>query len=89
MHIKRGLIVKEMDNEFILIDAGIEPPFFNGIIIINETGKRIIELLSKQDYSYEDLCVFLLDEYEVKLDELKKVIDPFLEELKRVKLLYE
>ena len=89
MKIKEGLIIKSIDNEYVLIDSGIVPPIFNGLIKVNKTGKVIIELLTSKEYSYNELVEALLDKYDVSKDELEEAINPFLEELRRAKLLYE
>ena len=89
MHIKKGLIIKEIDNEYVLIDSGIEPPLFNGLIKVNKVGKVIIELLMNNDYSYDELIKELLDRYDTDEDTLKASINPFLDELRNAKLLYE
>ena len=89
MHIKKGLIIKSIDNEYVLIDAGIEPPIFNGIIKLNKTGKRIIELLETKDMDIDELYLAINKEYEVDKDTFISSIRPFLDELKIVKLLDE
>lgn len=87
MKIKKGLVIREIDNEFILIDTGVVPPIFNGIIKLNSTGKSIIDLLSNKECSYNELISKLLDIYDVDKEVLTKSVNPFLDELRRVKLL--
>ena len=87
MHIKEGLIIKEIDNEYVLIDSGIVPPIFNGIIKLNGTGRYIISLLQDKDLSLEELYETLLDKYDIDKKSLQESIKPFLEELRRVKLI--
>ena len=87
MKIKEGLIIKDIDNEYVLIDSGIVPPIFNGIVKINETGKTIIELLKEKEYTYDELISHLLERYDVDKKTLEESINPFLIELRRIKLL--
>ena len=87
MKIKEGLIIKEIDNEYVLIDSGVVPPVFNGIVKLNKTSKTIIDLLSKQEYTYDELITKLLDIYDTDRGTLEVSIKPFLDELRRIKLL--
>ena len=89
MKIKNGLIIKEINNEFILVDSGIVPPMFNGMIKLNNTSKYIVELLEQRELGIEELYQSLIEKYDVDKKTLENVVPPFLDELKRIKLLNE
>lgn len=87
MHLKNGLIVKEVEGEYLLLDSGIEPPIFNGLIKLNETGRYIIDLLKEKDMSKEELFLALKDKYELSGEDFNKGVVPFLEKLKATNIL--
>ena len=89
MKVKDGLIIKEIDNEYVLIDSGIVPPIFNGIVKLNKTSKDIIDILLEKECSFDELIENLLEKYDASKEELVSSITPFLDELRRIKLLYE
>ena len=72
MLLKGGLIIKEIENEYILIDSGKESPRFNGIIKLNETSKTIINILQKGEITLESLIDELLKIYNTDQKTLEK-----------------
>ena len=87
MHLKSGLIIKEVEGEYLLLDSGIEPPIFNGLIKLNETGKCIIELLQAKDMNEEELFISITNKYELDEVDYQKGVVPFLERLKATNIL--
>lgn len=87
MHLKDGLIIKEVEGEYLLLDSGIEPPIFNGLIKLNETGKWIIELLQAKDMNEEELFISINNKYELNKEDYQKGVVPFLERLKATNIL--
>lgn len=86
MKAKQGLIIKELDNEYILIDSGIESPRFNGMIKLNETSKNIVSLLMNKDMSIEEIYEDMLKTYDTDIDTLKKSVPHILDELKKANI---
>jgi len=89
MRIKQGLIIEKLDEEFVLVDSGIESPKFNGMIKLNQTSKAIVDLLIKEELSFDELISKLLDIYNVDEETLTKSVKPVLEQLKKVNILRE
>ena len=87
MHLKDGIIIKHIEDEYLLLDSGIEPPIFNGLIKLNETGKCIIELLQTKDMNEEELYLALKAQYELNKEDYQKGVVPFLERLKATNIL--
>lgn len=87
MHLKSGLIIKEVEGEYLLLDSGIEPPIFNGLIKLNETGKYIISLLQNKDMNEEELFISINNKYELNKEDYQKGVVPFLERLKATNIL--
>lgn len=87
MKAKQGLIIKELDNEYILIDSGIESPRFNGMIKLNETSKYIVSLLMNKDMSIEEIYEDMLNTYDTDIETLKKSVPHILDELKKANII--
>ena len=87
MRLKEGIIIKHIEDEYLLLDSGKEPPIFNGLIKLNETGRYIIELLSSKDMGEEELFNSLKEKYELNEDDFSKAVIPFLDKLKATKII--
>lgn len=87
MKAKNGLIIKQLEDEYILIDSKIEEPIFNGMIKLNETSKFIMDQLINKDMTMDELMDAMMDEYEVSKDELKKSVPSIINDLKKVHII--
>lgn len=89
MKIKKGIIIQQMQNDYILIDSGIVQPAFNGMIRLNKTSKTIIELLQNDELSKEELVDKLLEKYDAPKETITKSVDMFIEELSKTVILID
>ena len=87
MHLKDGIIIKHIEDEYLLLDSGKEPPIFNGLIKLNETGREIVDLLSKKDMDINELFDALNNKYEMDKNDFDKAVIPFLDKLKATNIL--
>lgn len=87
MKAKEGLIIKQIDDEYILIDSGIEEPKFNGMIKLNETSRFIVDALMNEDLTSDELIDKMFDHYETTKEELQKSVPPIIDQLKKVKII--
>jgi len=87
MRIKQGIIVQKIEDEYVLIDSGVVQPAFHGMIKLNAMGKEIVDLLSKQDMSLDDLVKALLEKYEASPDEVYSSVESFIKELSKTPVL--
>lgn len=87
MKAKAGLIIKEIEDEYILVDSGIETPKFNGMIKLNDSSKFIIEALMKEDLTIDELVDKMFEHYDATKEELKEGILPVIEQLKKIKII--
>jgi len=87
MKIKDGIVVSKIQDEYVLIDSGVVKPAFHGMIKLNAMGKEIVDLLSKQDMSLDDLVKALLEKYEASYDEVYASVEAFIKELSKTSVL--
>ena len=62
---KKGFKLRSICGEHVIVAEGIENIVFSKIISMNESSAYLWEKVTGRDFTAEDLCQFLLDEYEV------------------------
>lgn len=87
MKIKDGVIIQQMQNDFILIDSGIVKPAFSGMIRLNKISKDIVEMLQKEDLSEEEIVDKLLTKYAATREVVKEGVSHFIKELSKTVIL--
>jgi len=87
MKIKEGIIIKQLDNEYILIDSGIILPRFNGMIKLNETSNFIVSSLLEKDLTFSELVLVMLNKYDASKEEIESSIKPILSSLSKANIL--
>jgi hypothetical protein len=88
MKIKKGYLVRDIADTYIVVPVGERVIDFKGIMTLNETGYFLWNRLVN-DISYDDLLKALLDEYEVDEVTAKNDLDEFLEVARENDLLDE
>lgn len=86
MNIKRDFILREIAGEFILVPVADSALELNGLIMLNEVGRRIWELLPVSE-NVEALISTLLDEYEVDGETLRADVDEFMKKLQKLDII--
>lgn len=89
MKAKKGLSIKQIEDEYILMDLGEVEPKFNGMIKLNETSKTIVSLLMEKDYTFDDLIANLHTIYKVDDNVLRESVTELINQLKSIKLINE
>ena len=70
MVVKKGLKLRKLGNEYILIGEGLEAIDFNKMITMNETAAYLWEKVSDgSDISAQKMAVLLMEEYEVEQEQ--------------------
>lgn len=87
MKIKDGVIIQQMQSDYILIDSGIVQPAFSGMIRLNKVSKDIVELLQKEDLSEEEIVNKLLEKYDGSKEEISNGVSYFIKELSKTVIL--
>ena len=80
MRIREGFVVKEIAGQYVVVALGAASKIFNGIIMLNETGKFIWELMA-EGIEKEDLLAKFMAEYNVSEAEAKEDIRVFIQTL--------
>lgn len=65
MRQKKGFKLRKICGENIIVAEGIENVDFSKIISMNESSAYLWEHTQNSDFTVDDLCHLLLDEYEV------------------------
>lgn len=86
MKVKSEYILRELAGQNIVVPVGSEAVNFNGIITLNNSGKRLFKKL-QEDTSKEDLIALLLEHYEVTEEQAISDVAVFLEKLERNNIL--
>lgn len=83
MKLNYNFVTNEVADKIVAVAVGDDMGKFNGFIKMNKTGAEIFALL-KEEISMEDLVAEMAKLYpEETLDEVKEVVEGFVNELKR------
>jgi sensor domain CHASE-containing protein len=77
LKIKSDYILRELAGQNIVVPVGSEAVNFNGIITLNNSGKRLFKKLQEES-SKEELITLLLEHYEVRQEQAKSDVEAFL-----------
>ena len=88
MKIKPGFILRDIDNQTIVIPVGTTAAKFNGMITLRGTGKFLWELLNEEQ-TEESLLQAVLANYDVAEAIAASDIKSFLGSLREAELLSE
>ena len=86
MKIKKDFIMREIDEEYLLIPANATALEFNGIITLNEVGAFIWKHLDECETEAE-LVQVILKEYDVEEETARKDLEEFLSVFQKAKLI--
>ena len=86
MKVKKGFMLREVANNFVVVPVGKAAIDFNGIITLNETGAYLWEQLL-EDIAFDDLVLALTNKYEVSGDVATFDVQAFVFELNKANLL--
>ena len=86
MKLKENTILKEINNEFIIIPLSDDNMDYDVILKTNKVGATIYKML-ENEIEYENLISALYEKFDVDLEELKKDVNEFIESLREKGLL--
>lgn len=86
MHIIPGFIVRQIAGETVAVPTGEAAHNLSGLIILNETGQRIFELLQTEQ-TEEALVKSLLDEFDIDESTARSDVSEFLQILRNADVL--
>ena len=86
MKIKEGFVLKEIDNNFIVVAIGEAVKTFNGMIQLNETSAFLWKLLESGKEERE-MAEEFAKEYGVSLEIATNDVNEFIQNLKEANLL--
>lgn len=80
MKVSKDYILREVEDDFVIMPTGRATQKFKGLITVNEVGASVWKML-QHDVSMENLVQGILDEYEVEAEIAREDIAEFLKEL--------
>lgn len=86
MKINNNYVLREIAGDYIIVPIGENVKNFNGLIVVNETGKFIWENLNKE-VEEDRLISLILEEYEVDEETATKDVREFISILKNNNIL--
>lgn len=84
---KKGFILKNVANKWIVVPVGEKAVQFNGLLTLNESGKLIFEQLQENDVTIEMLTKTMMDYYEIDRDTARQDVIQFINKLKEKNLI--
>ncbi|HHT55365.1 MAG TPA: PqqD family protein [Acholeplasma sp.] len=88
MKIKDGYILRQVNNEWIVVTVGQAAINFSGLIRLNETGAFLFDLMLKET-NIDTLVKELTNEFEISEEIALRDVKKFIETLKVKKILDE
>lgn len=82
MKIKDGFILRDVGDRTFVVATGELSKTFNGMIHLNETGKLIWELLSKETTEEEVVNAIMAKYEDAPLETVKSDVKAFIERIK-------
>lgn len=80
MKLVDGIIISEIDGQYLVVDAGEGRTRFNGIVKLNKSGAYVAELL-KNNTTMERIVADMMEHYEISkevaTDNAQRIIDGF------------
>ncbi len=87
MRMKKGFILKNVANKWIVVPIGEEAVHFNGLLTLNESGRILFEQLQENDVTTEMLVKTLMDYYDVDKMTARMDVEAFMDKLREKELL--
>lgn len=84
--VKEGFLLKEIAGEHVLVPVGENLVDFSAMVVLNETGAFLWNLMSKE-VTKEELLNEVLAEYDTSAETAAQDIDEFLDMMKKHDLL--
>lgn len=87
MRIKEGFELREVCGEYIVVAHGDKNIDFSNVICLNESSALMWKAVVGKDFTQEDLCAVLLEEYEVEVGITRNDVAHIVEEWKNIGLI--
>lgn len=66
MKFRKGLVMKNICGENVIVAEGLENIDFGKMIVLNETARYLFEAVNGREFTEEELVNLLLEKYEVE-----------------------
>ena len=86
MKIKKGFMLRNVANNYIVVPVGAASKSFNGMITLNETSAFLWNNLLESK-TKEELINLLINEYDVDITLATNDVEYFINKLKEIKVL--
>ncbi len=86
MHVKKGLLLKEVAGNYIVVAVGNAVKLLSGAVTLNETGAFLWKML-ENGAEKQELISALLGNYNVDKNTAESDVNAFIEKLEKANLL--
>ena len=81
MKMKKGFILKNVANKWIVVPVDEKAVHFNGLLTLNESGRILFELLQQGDTTLEMLIKRITDVYDIDKETARIDVESFIHKL--------
>ena len=85
MKLKDGVILSEVDGEWIAVDAGVGGQRFNGLVRLNKTAAFVVRQM-KEEVTIEDIVAAMTEHFDVTAELARQNAEKVIETLQSVDL---
>ena len=82
MKIKDGFLLREIAETHVVVPVGERVIEFKGLMILNEQGLFVWNML-QNDHAFDEILDSILDEYDIDADTAKSDLDEFLARVRK------
>ena len=83
---KADFLMEHVGGEYLLVPLGAQVVDMNGLIVLNDTGAYLWELL-EQDRTVHELATALAERFDVSIETARSDVEIFLDEIDQLGLL--
>lgn len=87
MRTKKGLILRSLGKEFILVDEGSNLTDFNCMISLNASAALLWKAVEDKEFDAEALINLLMDEYDITREVAEKDVASLIDTWKRAEII--
>ena len=87
MRTKKGLVLRSLGNEFILVDEGSNLTDFNRMISLNASAALLWKAVEDKEFDAETLINLLMDEYDITREVAEKDVASLIDTWKRAEII--
>ena len=89
MKLKEGILMQEIDGQYMVVDGGENGERFQGLIKMNGTAAFVTKQLMTKNVSLDDIVKAMVEKYDVTENKAKASAERVIDQLRTVHMLVE